>query len=73
VVGRWPRQEAALSKDERLELQQRLATLGLEPGAADGIVGANTRNAVRRFQSSIGAIPDGFATKALLERLRQTS
>ncbi len=73
VVGRWPRQEAALSKDERLELQQRLATLGLDPGAADGIVGANTRNAVRRFQSSIGAIPDGFATKALLERLRQTS
>lgn len=73
VVGSWPRQEAALSKDERLELQQRLATLGLEPGAADGIVGANTRNAVRRFQSSIGAIPDGFATKALLERLRQTS
>ncbi len=73
VVGSWPRQEPALSRDERVELQQRLASLGLEPGAADGIVGANTRNAVRRFQTSIGAIPDGFATKALLDRLRQTS
>ncbi|WP_448191288.1 lytic murein transglycosylase [Azospirillum sp. sgz301742] len=73
VQGSWPRNEPALSKDERMELQQRLTTLGFEPGAADGIVGANTRNAVRRFQKSINAVPDGFATKSLLERLRQAS
>lgn len=73
VQGSWPRSEPALSKDERLELQQRLTTLGFEPGAADGIVGANTRNAVRRFQKSIGTVPDGFATKSLLERLRQAA
>lgn len=73
VQGGWPREEQALSRDERIDLQQRLASLGMEPGAADGIVGANTRNAVRRFQASIGEIPDGFATKALLERLRQRS
>ena len=73
VLGSWPRQEQALNKDERMELQQRLAARGLEPGVADGIVGANTRNAVRRFQGSVGAIPDGFATKALLDRLRQAS
>jgi lytic murein transglycosylase len=73
VQGSWPRHEAALSKDERTELQQRLTTLGFEPGTADGIVGANTRNAVRRFQKSIGTVPDGFATKSLLERLRQAA
>ncbi|ALG71348.1 murein transglycosylase [Azospirillum thiophilum] len=73
VRGGWPREEQPLSRDERIDLQQRLAALGMEPGAADGIVGANTRNAVRRFQASIGEIPDGFATKALLERLRQRS
>lgn len=73
VLGSWPREEQALSRDERIDLQQRLAGLGLEPGTADGIVGANTRNAVRRFQASIGEIPDGFATKGLLERLRQRS
>lgn len=73
VRGSWPREEQALSRDERIDLQQRLAALGMEPGAADGIVGANTRNAVRRFQASIGEIPDGFATKGLLERLRQRS
>ncbi len=73
IRGNWPRHEQPLSKDERMELQQRLASLGMEPGTADGIVGANTRNAVRRFQQSIGAVPDGFATKSLLERLRQAS
>jgi len=73
VLGSWPRQELALTKDERMELQQRLTTLGMEPGTPDGIVGANTRNAVRRFQSSVGAVPDGFATKSLLDRLRQSS
>lgn len=71
IQGSWPRHEPALSRDERTELQERLAALGFEPGTADGIVGANTRNAVRRFQKSIGAVPDGFATKTLLERLRQ--
>jgi len=73
VQAAWPRHELPLSKDERIELQQRLATMGFEPGTADGIVGANTRNAVRRFQKSIGVAPDGFATKGLLERLRQAS
>lgn len=71
VQGTWPRNEQPLGKDERMELQQRLAAMGMEPGAADGIVGANTRNAVRRFQKSIGAVPDGFATKSLLDRLRR--
>lgn len=73
VQGSWPRNELALSRDERMELQQRLAALGMDPGAQDGIVGANTRTAVRRFQQSIGAVPDGFATKSLLERLRRSS
>ena len=73
VQGSWPRNELALSRDERIELQQRLAAVGMDPGAQDGIVGANTRTAVRRFQKSIGAVPDGFATKSLLERLRQSS
>lgn len=70
IQGAWPRDERALTGDERRELQQRLADLGYEPGTVDGIIGGNTRNAVRKFQSSIGAIPDGFATAALLERMR---
>ena len=70
ILAPWPRDEAALSRSERIELQTRLAILGLNPGKPDALVGAATRTAIRSFQKSIGEIPDGFATKRLLEKLR---
>lgn len=70
IRGGWPRSERALTGDERRELQQRLTDRGYTPGTVDGIVGAQTRDAVRRFQKEVGEVPDGFATVALLERLR---
>lgn len=72
IRGSWPRSERALTGDERRELQQRLADRGHNPGAIDGIVGAGTRDAVRRFQKEIGEVPDGFVTATLLERLRSS-
>jgi hypothetical protein len=33
-------------------------------------VGGKTRAAIREYQSSIGHVPDGFASGAVLERLR---
>lgn len=39
-------------------------------GTADGIMGPNTREGLRAFQRDQGLTPDGFATQALLERLR---
>ena len=70
IVTPWPRQEEALSRTERLELQERLAALGLASGKADALIGPNTRTAIRGFQKAIGEIPDGFATKRLLGKLR---
>jgi len=72
IRGSWPRSERALSGDERRELQQLLTDRGHNPGAIDGIIGAATRDATRRFQKEIGEVPDGFVTVALLERLRRT-
>jgi len=69
-VQPWPRYERALSRAERLELQQRLARRGYDVGAFDGDLGVRTRAAVRDFQAEIGRVPDGFATVGLLERLR---
>ena len=73
IVAPWPRQEEALSRSERIELQERLAALGLNPGKADALVGAATRTAIRSFQKSLGEVPDGFATKRLLGTLRARS
>ena len=69
-VQPWPRQERELSRAERLELQQLLAQRGFYRGTPDGQFGAETRQALRDFQASIGAPADGFATSDMLERLR---
>jgi lytic murein transglycosylase len=69
-VQPWPRQERDLSRFERLELQQLLAQRGFYRGAADGKIGGRTREALRRFQASIGVPADGFASAEVLERLR---
>ena len=48
----------------------RLAAAGFDPGTADGKVGPNTIAAVRAFQRSVGAVPDGYASLDVLEKLR---
>jgi hypothetical protein len=68
----WPRQERVLSSAERYELQAHLARRGFDIGGEpDGRMGTKSRNAIKSFQASLGAVPDGFATADLLERLRQ--
>jgi len=71
LVHDWPRDERVLTVDERYEMQQRLARRGFDIGDPDGLLGPRTRLAIRKFQSSVGEIPDGFASTAVLERLRQ--
>jgi lytic murein transglycosylase len=70
IQGVWPKDEPMLDKDQRQELQQRLAGLGLYDGEADGKLGSKTRDAVRNFQLKRGLIPDGYADVALLRELR---
>jgi lytic murein transglycosylase len=71
IVQAWPRAEVMLSRTERFEMQARLAALGFYRGEPDGRLGARTRAAVRDFQARAGLVPDGFATVAVLERLRR--
>ncbi len=69
-VQKWPRYERVLSRDERLELQQRLAQRGYNIGEPDGRLGTKTRAAIRDFQARNGKIPDGFASSVVLDKLR---
>ena len=48
------------------ELQQRLIDLGFLNGAADGMFGTNTENAVKAIQEAIGVEPTGEASSALI-------
>jgi membrane-bound lytic murein transglycosylase B len=70
LVQAWPRYERVLTRDERLELQQQLAGHGFDVGTPDGQLGGRTRAALRQFQAQIGVVADGFASAAVLERLR---
>ena len=67
----WPRYEHVLSRSERLELQQLLARRGYNVGEPDGHLGGQTRAAIRDFQAKAGQVPDGFASGAVLDQLRQ--
>ena len=68
--GSWPLGDRGLSFDERIELQERLTALGFDTVKIDAKIGPLTINAVRGFQDSVGLVPDGYASPALLERLR---
>ena len=70
VQAAWPRNDRQLGRSERIELQELLASKGYEPGPADGIIGANTRKAVRAFQQSRGQPADGYPSYELLQQLR---
>ena len=69
--GGWPRQDRALTNDERFELQRRLTAAGFSTERIDGIVGPLTIQAVRDYQAARGLVPDGYASEALLRHLRR--
>lgn len=71
VAHSWPRDERPLTIEERMELQTLLSGLGYQVGQPDGILGSQTRLAIKAYQKKIGQPADGFATVALLDRLRQ--
>lgn len=71
VQAAWPRTDRQLGRSERIELQELLTHNGFEPGPADGIIGANTRKAVRAFQQRQGLPADGYPSHELLNKLRQ--
>ena len=52
---------------EVMELQKKLKELGYYGGETDGVFGAATQNAVKKFQKSVGLTADGIAgSKTLL-------
>ena len=65
--GRDPRTiEAALGLDRtaRRRVQRGLAAAGFPPGPADGVFGAGTRAAIRRWQASRGVSATGYLDAA---------
>ena len=69
----WPKHERMLSRQERIELQTLLNQLGFSSGNPDGIIGVNSRQAVRSFQQVQGLPADGYPNDALLNSVRKAA
>jgi hypothetical protein len=69
-VSRGRGQVTPLSFNETKELQQLLQRQGLSVGKVDGIIGEQTRAAVKAMQIRLGLAADSYPTKELLARMR---
>lgn len=61
--------DTGLTPEQMKVLQGKLAALGHDVGAIDGILGALTRAAVQKEQTRLGLPADAWPTPGLLERL----
>jgi lytic murein transglycosylase len=61
--------EEGLTGDAMKALQQKLHDKGYDVGGIDGILGTNTREAIRQEQIRLGLPVDGWPTPALLANL----
>jgi hypothetical protein len=69
LVRPWP-VETPLSLTDRIDAQKALAALGFSPGNPDGIVGTNTRSALKAWQKVRGLVADGYLSIDMINRLR---
>jgi membrane-bound lytic murein transglycosylase B len=65
-----PAHETPLSRDNVMEMQRLLTSLGFETGEPDGVVGSQTRAALKAYQRRAGLPPDGYPTAEILRALR---
>ncbi|MCG6859207.1 MAG: caspase family protein [Salaquimonas sp.] len=58
-----------LNRETRTTIQQTLASQGITVGAPDGVFGPMTRNAITKYQQSVGLPATGYVDPALLRKL----
>ena len=68
LVATWPN-DPPLSRDLRIGAQAALTRLGYDTQGIDGVIGSNTRAALRRWQQANGRLADGYLTAAIAEEL----
>jgi hypothetical protein len=59
----------ALTRNDRLSIEQRLNYLGFAPGVQDGFFDTNTRRAIEGYQRSRGFQPTGYVDHPTIARL----
>lgn len=70
LMADWPLSERPLARAERQELQSLLTDAGFDTGGIDGIIGYNSRKAIRAYQVKHKLPADGYPTDSLLSHMR---
>jgi membrane-bound lytic murein transglycosylase B len=70
LTAAWPASDKPMARGEREELQRLLAARGHDTGGFDGIMGDQTRAAIRSAQRTLNLAEDGHPSLELLQRLR---
>jgi peptidoglycan hydrolase-like protein with peptidoglycan-binding domain len=65
-----PEQGRLLTKDQILQVQERLKAEGIDPGPADGVMNPRTEAALRQYQEKNGLPTSGAADEATLRQLQ---
>lgn len=65
----WPRADKTLSLTDKKNLQTELSRQGYSTGGIDGMIGPNSRHAIRAWQHANGVPADGYVNQALLKRI----
>lgn len=69
IKAKWPADDRPLSRDARIALQKKLASLGYKVTDFEGHIDFDLRDNIRTEQRKFGYVPDGTPTALLLERL----
>lgn len=71
ILAAWPTDDPGLSRAQRKDLQLLLLARGHAIGAADGLIGTQTRRAIQSEQLRLGLLPaDGRAGRKVLDALK---
>jgi len=69
LVQDWPRSDKMVKRSDLIRLQKKLTALGYDTKGADGIIGPNSRAAIRAWQSANGLIADGYIETSLFKKI----
>jgi membrane-bound lytic murein transglycosylase B len=69
LVSARPASEEPLSRNQVEKIQELLSSQGFDPGPIDGVIGSQTRQAIKQFQRTAKLPADGYPTPELLEVL----
>ncbi|MEQ9065572.1 MAG: peptidoglycan-binding protein, partial [Gimesia chilikensis] len=69
TLDNMPSEDAQIRIADIQLMQEQLNALGYDSGTPDGVMGSQTRSALREYQRNEGLIPDGFPDPGTLSSL----